>query len=135
MKITKEYLRKIIKEALDEAGPIGTAQRKQLRRFSQASPSGGLPEPAGEEREMQGRWQVRELNTNTGVLDKTVRSAHRTNLLQKGFYVDHISPYGSSAYGPFDTFEEAKKFMVDAKRKMSAGVGKDIRSGSEEEYE
>lgn len=134
MKVTKDYLRELIKEALEEADAIGTRQRQQLRRFSQASPAGGIPEPAGEDREMQGRWQVRELNKNAGVLDKTVRSAHKTNLLQKGFYVDHMSPYGSSAYGPFDTFEEAKRFMVDAKRKMSAEVGKEIASGSEEDF-
>jgi len=134
MKITKDYLRKLIKESLEEVGMLGTRQRQQLRRFSQKTPAGGTPEPQDPDSELdKGRWQIRQLNVNTGTLNKTARTAHRTDLMKKGFYVDHIDSLGySDAFGPFETEQEAREFVKAARRKASAEVGKGMR-GEESE--
>lgn len=135
MKVTKEYLRELIRESLEEVASLGTRQRQQLRRFSQKTPAGGMPEPQDPESELdKNRWQIRQLNVNTGILNKQTRSAHRTDLMQKGFYVDHIDSLGySSAYGPFESEEAARKFVLDARKKASAEVGKQMSLDREEE--
>ena len=133
MKVTKEYLRELIRESLEEVASLGTRQRQQLRRFSQKTPAGGTPEPQDPESDFdQGMWQIRQLNVNTGTLDKTARMAHKTNLMKKGFYVDHTGFGRNDAYGPFETEQEAREFVKAARRKASAEVGKYI---GEEEYE
>lgn len=135
MKVTKEYLRELIRESLEEVASLGTRQRQQLRRFSQKTPAGGMPEPQHPESELdKNRWQIRQLNVNTGILNKQARSAHRTDLMQKGFYVDHIDSLGHSmAYGPFADEKTAREFVLAAKEKASAEVGKQMALDREEE--
>jgi len=133
MKVTKQFLRELIKEAIEEVDTLGTKQRQQLRRFSQKTPAGGTPEPQDPDSELdKGRWQIRQLNVNTGTLNKTARTAHRTDLMKKGFYVDHVDSLGySDAYGPFETEQAARDFVKDARKKASAEVGKYIDKSEE----
>ena len=121
MKITKDYLRKLIREGLEEVESIGRNSKlaKKVDRMAKRVPSTGKirvsggrevdedPFGAGEFDPMH--IQIVQLKSVAGALNK---SGSKADITFPGYYVR--MPHGDLK-GPFDSLEAAKKAAYEAK--------------------
>ena len=126
MKITKEYLREIIKEAIEEVGMPSRAMGYKIKKHSKRIPSGAFHVPA--EPVEPGDWgsdlpneeiKIRKLSKMTGTPSYKGGKEFKTNLAEKGYYIEKFTGLETYLIGPFKTEEEAreeaKKMVGDVK--------------------
>jgi hypothetical protein len=116
MKITKEFLRELIKETIEEANVLTRGMSAQVSKHSSGVPSAGYHVPA--EPVEPGDWgsdlpneeiRIRKLSKMTGVPSYKGGKEFKTNLAEKGYYIEHFTGLETYMIGPFATEEEARK--------------------------
>ena len=116
MKITKEFLRELIKETIEEADVLTRRMSAQVGKHSKGVPSAGYHVPA--EPVEPGDWgsdlpneeiRIRKLSKMTGVPSYKGGKEFKTNLAEKGYYIEHFTGLETYMIGPFATEEEARK--------------------------
>ena len=117
MKITKEYLRQLIVESIEEE--VKRYDRdgmvNNIKRFSKGVPSSGAHIPTFDDSEYgndipKPKVKIRKLVKLTGI-KQTRAGISKTQLAHKGYYVEYNTGLGTEMTGPFETEEEAREYV------------------------
>ena len=143
MKITKEYLREIIKEAIEEVGMPSGPMRGKIRKFAKTIPSSGFHEPQPPPDEggwgsdlPSGKFRIKKLAKFTGVERSRGGAAHHTELAPKGYYVEHFTGLETYMTGPFSSEKEAREYIkekIAKTRKDNYGQAAHLRGEPDED--
>jgi hypothetical protein len=145
MKITQEFLREIIKEAIEEADVLTRQMSSKVKKHSKGIPSGGFhvpPEPVE-----PGDWgsdipdeeiRIRKLSKMTGVPSYKGGKQFKTKLAEKGYYIEHFTGLETYMIGPFATEEEAReeaKGIVGSRKKTNKAMASKMDMRKKPDYD